>query len=739
MKKLKSVILAGGAGTRLRPLTCNMPKPLAPICGSPCIYYILNLLKTHGVDEAYLTLQYKGEEIEKAVENVREMALTCVKEKEPLGTAGALLNLDGLSEDFFVICGDCICDFDLTAAAEFHRSHGGIATMILAKVREPLEYGVAVTDDENCITRFIEKPSWSRAYSDTVNTGIYIFSKKILEFIPKGKPSDFSKDIFPLLMEKGHKIHGYVAEGYWCDIGNISAYTNCNKDVLSGKLNYKPLLSVLADSGSTVLINEKPVFIGKNVTMNNAEIGAFSVIGNNCVLNEGCRVENSVLLDGVTLEEGSSARGCVICSGVTLKKGVSVGEQCVVGELSQVGSSAVISGGAKIYPKNIIPEYTFVKNTVIDGIESLNLEDGKISAAFNQNTDTSLFVKIGAAFAATVKKGIAVGIDVSQKNKELMAPAFALCSGIMSVSSENFDLGPCELNVFSFAIREFGFGGGIFISKENDKLTFYLLESDGMPFGREKERKFEAIFSSGEIEYSREGEFRSFKGYEKIYEKAFKEKLESCPPISAFVYAPDFITEKITTKRKNENSEYIYVMPQRLIVQKNSHEAYDDDLIKCVSAFCCGMTEGEVYIPYSFPSAVDTVAKKYGFKCQRLTFEDTDRAKLFKMTDINYRALYLISFMAKYGVTFAELAKLMPVFTSRRREIEVTAEKASLMKYLSSVKGRELIEGVKIRENGSTVLIIPKKMKNEFTICAESADAETAAELCDFYAKKLKK
>ena len=202
MKKLISVILAGGAGTRLRPLTCNMPKPLAPICGSPCIYYILNLLKTHGVDEAYLTLQYKGEEIEKAVENVREMALTCVKEKEPLGTAGALLSLDGLSEDFFVICGDCICDFDLTAAAEFHRSHGGIATMILAKVREPLEYGVAVTDDENCITRFIEKPSWSRAYSDTVNTGIYIFSKKILEFIPKGKPSDFSKDIFPLLMEK---------------------------------------------------------------------------------------------------------------------------------------------------------------------------------------------------------------------------------------------------------------------------------------------------------------------------------------------------------------------------------------------------------------------------------------------------------------------------------------------------------------------------------------------------------
>lgn len=743
LKKLKSVILAGGSGTRLKPLTCDLPKPLAPICGSPCIYYILNLLKTHGTDEAFITLQYKGKEIERAVENIKEMELHCLTESEPRGTAGSIAGCkEFLDDDFFVICGDCICDFDLTEVAEFHRKHGGIATIILTKVKEPLEYGVVVTDESDKITRFIEKPAWSRVYSDTVNTGIYIFSKEIFKYIPENEPCDFSKDVFPKLMENGIDIYGYTASGYWCDIGNISAYMDCNRDVLDGKLRFEPKLEVLSKNQSEntqgVTVSGS-VFIGKDVSAENAAVGPYSVVGDNCVLGKNVKIENSILLDGVTMEDGSSARGCVICKGATLKKNVSVGEQSVVGSDSEIGKSVIVSAGTKIYPKNIIPEYTFIKNTVIDGLSDIILENGKITVKMGKTPDNSALVKIGAAFASVIKKDIALGVDAGQHSKNLMASVMALCSGIMSATANTFDLGKCDINIFSYAVREYGFGGGIHVSEEKETIILTLTERDGLPFGREKERNFESALTSGEIESPQNGEFRTFKGFEKIYQKRYGEKMETTDPVYAFVSAPQFILKNLTAKPKKENSEYIYVMPQRLIVQTKDREAYDDDLIKCVTAFCCGMNEGEVFIPYDYPAAVDAAAKKYGFRCERLTLEDKDRVKLYKMTDTYYRALCLLNFMAKHGLTFAEIVKGMPVFTSRRREIEVTADKAAIMRTLSAVKDRELIEGVKIREKVGTVHIVPQKRRNAFSICAESEDAETAAELCDFYAKKLKK
>ena len=743
MSNIQAIILAGGSGTRLRPLTCDLPKPLAPICGSPCIYYILNLLKNHGIEESCITLNYKGKSIRKAVEQIKDMKIHCIDETEPLGTAGSAANCKSfIDKDFFVICGDCICDFDLTAAAEYHRAHGGLATVILTRVKSPLEYGVVVTDENGCITRFIEKPSWSRAYSDTVNTGIYIFSKEIFDYIPDNIEYDFAKDVFPKLLKKGLSIQGYVAEGYWCDIGNIAAYTMCNKDVLDGKLKFEPTLSILKNKknhASEFKNAYEKVFIGNNVSAENADIREYSIIGDNCVLGNNVRVENSILFDGVTMEDGSSAHGCVLCEGVTLKRNVAVGEQSVVGSGSEIGSHTVISAGTRIYPKKIIPEEAFVKNNVIEDFESFNFENGKIKTKFKNGTNTPLLVKIGETFAAVIGKNIAFGVDDSRNTKELLSAAFALCSGIISVAPNTFDLGECDLNIFSYAIREHGFSGGIFLSSDSEGLEITLLEKDGLPFGREKERKFESELDSDTIKSFPVGELRTFKGFEKIYEKKFHKKITANAPILAFLYAPKFITEKFRAEPPKEKSEYIYIMPQRIIVQTNEHEAYNDDLIKCVTAFCCGMIEGEVFIPYDFPMTIDTIAKKYGFKCTRLTLEDRNREKLCPMTDTYYKALYLLMYMAQNKTTFLEIAKKLPVFTSRRREIEVTANKAAIMRTLSSGRGRELVEGVKIRENGGTVLIIPKKIKNAFSICAESADAETAAELCDFYAKKLKK
>lgn len=742
MKKLKSVIMAGGAGTRLRPLTCEMPKPLSPIAGNPCIFYILNLLKSHGIDEACITLQYRGDDIRRAAEQVHELALHYPEEKQPLGTAGSVANCrEFLDGDFIVISGDCICDFDLTAAAAYHYSHGGIATIVLTKVKNPLEYGVAVTDDNGVITRFIEKPSWSRAYSDTVNTGIYIFSQEIFDYIPKDKPSDFSKDVFPALMKKSVPIHGYIADGYWCDIGSLSAFMQCNYDVLGGLLRYRPVIAALSEKRVTnpagAEITE-PVYIGKNVSADGAHIGPYTVVGDGCVIGKGSRIENSILFDGTAVGKGSSLRSCIIC-GAKLGSEVSAGEFSVVGKGSEIGAKTIISAGVRVYPDNIISPGSFIRNTVVEGIQSFLYDEGTITSDAGSTSDISAFVRIGAAAASVLKKNIAIGVGKSRSSKYLLSPALALCSGALSVSSDSFDLGECDINIFRYAVREYGFGGGIYISAEDKRTELTLMQSDGLPFCRENERAFESAFASGEYGYNPGGEFRIFKGIDKAYEKQFAEKFPYLKPIRSFVSAPSFITEKLTVKPGKEKSEYIYVMPDGLYVQTPEHEAYDEDTIRCVTAFCAGTLEGGVCIPYDYPEAIDAAAEKYGFACRRITLEDKDRSLLCPIYDVYVRSSYLLSYMAKNGCTFADIVGKLPVFSSRRREVEVNADKASIMTTLSHGGGKELVEGVKIREKRGTVLIIPKKTKNAFSICAESADAETAAELCDYYVKKVKK
>lgn len=742
MKQLKSVILAGGEGSRLRPITCDIPKPLAPICGIPCLYYILNLLKTHGSSEAVLTLGYKSKDIEQAVKNIREMTLHCVTENKPLGTSGSVLSckkfIDG---DFFVICGDCICDFNLTEALAFHRKHGGPATVILTKVKEPLEYGVAVMNDCGRIIRFEEKPSWSRAYSNTVNTGVYLFSEKIFEFIPQDEPSDFSKDVFPKLLNNDIPIYGYVENGYWCDIGSVEAYINCNKDMLSGKIKTIPSLSVLTDKtaekpeGITV---EEPVYIGRNVKAKSVSARKFSIIGDNCVLGKNIRIENSILFDGVTMEDGSTARGCVICSNATLKQNASVGEMSVIGATAEIGKNSTVCAGSKIYPKNVIPEYKFVKETVFEGINEITIEHGRIRFKSPEN-DISVSAKIGEAFASVAKNGTAVGINENSDKKRLTAHVLALYGGLISAEENTFDLGQCDINIFSEAVREHGFGGGIFISEEKGILVFTLLESDGLPFRRETERKFESFFSSGETNRVRNGKIGKFGGYERIYEKKLTDRIKKTYSLKATVSGPKFITNKFVSEPKKNNYEYIYVMPERLVVQTAGKEAYDEDLIKCVVAFCTGITDGEVFVPYDYPAVLDIVAKEYGFSCIRLTSEDSDRIKLHKMTDTYAKTLSLLEYMAKNELTFEEIAKKIPVFTSRRRETESSANKAEVMNMLSHGTNRELKDGIKIKEKKGTVHIVPQKTRNAFIVKAEAADAETAAELCDFYVKKLKK
>ena len=240
---MKAVVMAGGEGSRLRPLTISRPKPMVPIVGRPVAEHILNLLKEHGITDVIMTVQYLASNIEDYFGDGSQfgMRIRYSREETPLGTAGSVKNAEEWLRDepFLVISGDALTDFNLTKIIEFHREKQAMATLTLAHVPNPLEYGVIITDDEGHITQFLEKPSWAQVFSDTINTGIYMLDPKVFDYFERDKPFDFSTDLFPILLKNGDPLYGYTASGYWCDVGNLSEYMRANADVLQGNVQLK--------------------------------------------------------------------------------------------------------------------------------------------------------------------------------------------------------------------------------------------------------------------------------------------------------------------------------------------------------------------------------------------------------------------------------------------------------------------------------------------------------------------
>ncbi|MGH2728180.1 MAG: nucleotidyltransferase family protein, partial [Actinomycetota bacterium] len=236
---MKAVIMAGGEGTRLRPLTSNQPKPMVPMVNRPLMEHIVLLLKRHGFTDVIVTIQFLASLVRTYFGDGEDLgvSLAYATEETPLGTAGSVKNAEGaLDESFLVISGDALTDIDLEKVAAYHREKGALATVVLSRQPDPLEYGIVIADEEGRIERFLEKPGWGQVFTDTVNTGIYILEPEIFRHIPADTPYDFSKDLFPKLLEQGAPVFGYIAEGYWCDVGTIEAYLRAHKDVLERRV-----------------------------------------------------------------------------------------------------------------------------------------------------------------------------------------------------------------------------------------------------------------------------------------------------------------------------------------------------------------------------------------------------------------------------------------------------------------------------------------------------------------------
>src|SRR5437588_6157082 len=343
---MKAVIMAGGEGTRLRPLTSNSPKPMLPLANRPMMEHIVRLLKQHGFDEIVVTLAFLPQAIRTYFGDGSEFGVRMVyaTEETPLGTAGSVLNArQELTERFLVISGDVLTDIDLAKIVAFHEEREALATVGLVAVENPLEFGIVITRDDGSIERFLEKPTWGQVFSDTINAGIFVLEPEIFDYIPAGEAVDFSNEVFPKLLANSRPMYGAVAEGYWEDVGTLDAYVRAHKDALDARValdipGFRLEHGVWLGEGAEIHPDAKvegPAVIGENCRVESgARLGQYTVLGGNVRVREGADLERVVVHDNAYLGQNARLRGtvvgraCDLRTNVRCEEGVVLGDEC---------------------------------------------------------------------------------------------------------------------------------------------------------------------------------------------------------------------------------------------------------------------------------------------------------------------------------------------------------------------------------------------------------------------------
>lgn len=339
---MKAFIMAAGVGTRLRPLTYDIPKPMISIVNKPVLEHTLELLAKYGIKEVVINLHYQGALIKKYFGNGSKWGITITysEEKELMGTAGGVKKAESFFDGtFLVMSGDGLTDINLRKVLNFHVRKKALATMILKQVDARFEYGVVMLSKTGRINKFLEKPNWSSVFSNTVNTGIYIFEPAIFKYIPKNKFYDFGHDLWPRLVKNKQKIYGYQMGEYWCDIGNLSEYRRAQSDVLSGQVQINIPGEKIEENiwiGKGTEIDSKvrlegPCIIGENCKIEEeVSIGKFTVVGNNGIIKKGASLRDCIVWNNVYIDRNVELANCIIGDSANIQESISVFEGSVI-------------------------------------------------------------------------------------------------------------------------------------------------------------------------------------------------------------------------------------------------------------------------------------------------------------------------------------------------------------------------------------------------------------------------
>jgi mannose-1-phosphate guanylyltransferase / phosphomannomutase len=512
---MKAVVMAGGEGSRLRPLTSGLPKPLVPVVGKPIMEHILRLLREHGIQDVIVTLQYLGSAIRDYFGDGSDFGvdITYVVEDSPLGTAGSVKNAQShLGEPFIVISGDALTDIDLGRALQFHQDRKALATVVLTSVSNPLEFGVVITSPDGAVQRFLEKPSWGEVFSDQVNTGIYILDPQVLDLVAAGRVVDWSADIFPTMLARRMPLFGYLAPGYWCDIGNLQTYYQANWDALHGRVKVDIAGERREDGvwvGEDVELGhdvrlQGPAYIGREAKI---KAGVFLngpvCVGNFSVIDENSKISNSVIWSYSYVGENSRLRQAIVCRHVTIKNNSLLEEGAVIGDKVVIGEGSTIDAGVKIWPDKEIEPGSLVHESIIwaghwkRGLFSSHGLTGLV----NIELTPEYSARLGASFAALFPKGAAIAAARDSQRPSRMIKR-AMVSGMMSAGASIIDLSELPIPVAQYYARTHEIVGAVHIQMsplDRRSADIRIFDGTGVILDKRMERKLENIFYREDI------------------------------------------------------------------------------------------------------------------------------------------------------------------------------------------------------------------------------------------------
>ena len=511
---MKAVVMAGGEGTRLRPLTSNQPKPMVPVVGKPCMEHIVELLRTHGFEDVVVTVAFLPQAIRSYFGDGESMGMRIEYsvEESPLGTAGSVRLAAGkLDDTFLVISGDALCDVDLTKLVEFHKEREASVTIGLKSVENPLEFGIVVTDSEGRVERFLEKPSWGQVFSDTINTGIYVLEPEVLNHVPTDRPYDFSKELFPLLLEMGRPIYGLPLEGYWQDIGDLDQYRQANFDALDGHVDLsiqgvRLRGNVFAGEGVEFDLDavEGPAYIGNYCRISpEATVAPYSILGNSVTLRDGARTSRTVIDSSTHVGTSAIVEGAVIGRNCDLRAHVRIHEGVAIGDEVTIGAEAEVMPGVRIYPYKEVESGTHIHESLIWESRATSRLFGKDGVAGLVQVDVTpeVAVRLAAALGTALKRGARV-VASRESPAACRMIKRAMVSGVNSTGVDVADLRVLPAAISRHLLKTHGYDAGFHVgTSESDPevVQIRFFEQPGIPLTPALQKEIEKHFTRHEL------------------------------------------------------------------------------------------------------------------------------------------------------------------------------------------------------------------------------------------------
>jgi len=545
---MKAIIMAGGFGTRLRPLTINIPKPMVPIGNIPMMEHVVNLLKKNGFTDLISLLFFQAEEIKGHFGDGHKFGVRMeyLQPIEDFGTAGAVRFAESFIDDtILIISGDVLTDFALKDALEWHRRKKSDATIVLTRVENPLPYGIVIVNDEGRIVRFLEKPSWGEMFSDTINTGIYILEPHTVRLIPPQTNFDFSQNLFPLMLSKKMNLYGLITDGYWKDVGNIDEYTRAHHDLLGGKINLDLGLK-RSEIGKAVVYSSETAHLGRDI-----ELSGVIIIGDNASIADGARVSNSVLGHNSTIGNGSDVSNSIIwsntrigaesqldhsivCARARIGDNVLLLDNVIVSDDSTVGNGATVKANCKIWPGKAVDDGAILSSSLVWG-EKWNRElftQSKVSGLALTEMTPEMAVKLGGAFGAYLGEGkrVVTSRDASDVSRLLKR---SLISGFLAAGVHADDLEMMPIPVVRYALRTGNYAAGVYIrhNPDNYNITEYIFfNGDGLDMPTTKLKKVERLYFGEEFKRANLDEIGHLDMPQGILEQYRNDFLESISP-----------------------------------------------------------------------------------------------------------------------------------------------------------------------------------------------------------------